>query len=84
MLTLAAVAAAKGIAPERIDVQIERKTAEGRPWQTQFEVQVDLGAGLTRRERTILFNSARRCEVYKLLTGEMAFDYQLVEEGPSE
>jgi hypothetical protein len=78
-LTIAAVAAGKGITPERIDVQIERKTKEGRTWQTQFEVQVDLGAGLTRREQIILFNSARRCEVNKLLNGEMAFDYQLVE-----
>lgn len=60
-------------------MQIERKTKEGRTWQTQFEVQVDLGAGLTRREQIILFNSARRCEVNKLLNGEMAFDYQLVE-----
>jgi hypothetical protein len=60
-------------------VQIERKTEEGRSWQTQFKVQVDLGAGLTRREQIILFNSARSCEVNKLLNGEMAFDYQLVE-----
>ena len=82
MLTLAAVAAAKGIAPERIDVQIERRTDESRPWKTQFEVQVDLGAGLTHRERIILFNSARHCEVTKLLDGEMAFAYELVEGGP--
>ncbi len=60
-------------------MQIQRKTEEGQSWQTQFEVQVDLGAGLTRREQIILFNSARRCEVNKLLNGEMTFDYQLVE-----
>jgi len=29
------------------------------------------------RERVILFNSARRCEVYKLLTGELRFEYRL-------
>jgi hypothetical protein len=62
-------------------VQIRRTTLEGRPWQTHFEVQVDLGEGLTRRERTILFNSARRCEVNKLLNGEMTFDYQLEASG---
>jgi hypothetical protein len=58
-------------------VRIERMTEEGRSWRTQFDVQVDLGEGLTRREEIILFNSARRCEVNKLLNGEMTFDYQL-------
>jgi uncharacterized OsmC-like protein len=77
-LTIAAVAEAKGIAPERIDVQIRRQTREDLSWQTLFVVQVDLGQGLTRRERVLLFNSARRCEVRKLLNGEMTFDYQLV------
>jgi hypothetical protein len=58
-------------------VQVRRTTQEGRPWQTHFEVQVGLGEGLTRREQVILFNSARRCEVNKLLTGELTFAYQL-------
>jgi uncharacterized OsmC-like protein len=62
---------------EQIDVQLERRTEEGQEWQTQFEVHIDLGTGLTRRERIILLNSARRCEVHKLLKGEIAFDYQL-------
>jgi hypothetical protein len=79
VLTLAAVAADKGITPQRIDVQIERRTDEGRPWRTRFAVQVDLGEGLTRRERIILYNCARRCEVNKLLNGELTFEYSLVE-----
>ncbi|MBL7200155.1 MAG: hypothetical protein ISS56_08405 [Anaerolineae bacterium] len=78
-LTIAAVAENKGIAPERIDVQIERESIERTPWRTFFSVQIDLGEGLTRRDRTILFNSARRCEVYKLLNGEMTFDYRLID-----
>jgi hypothetical protein len=78
-LTIAAVAANKGISPERVDVQVQRETEEGRPWQTRFAVRVDLGEGLTRRERIILFNSARQCEVNKLLNGEIAFAYQLIE-----
>jgi uncharacterized OsmC-like protein len=77
VLTLAAVAASKGISPQRIDVQIQRTTQGGQPWRTRFEVQVDLGEGLAQRERIILFNSARRCDVYKLLNGELTFDYQL-------
>jgi hypothetical protein len=50
---------------------------QGRAWQSSFVVQVDLGTGLTRREQAILYNSARGCEVHKLLSGEMAFDYRL-------
>jgi hypothetical protein len=60
-------------------VCVTRETVEGSPWRTRFVVHVDLGLGLTRREQTILFNSARRCEVHQLLTGEMTFEYQLSE-----
>jgi hypothetical protein len=62
-----------------IDVQIQRHTDEGRPWRTQFAVQIDLGDGLTRRERIILYNSARHCEVNKLLAGDLSFHYTLTE-----
>ena len=48
-----------------------------------FLIQIDLGQGLTQRERTILYNSARRCEVYQLLTGGKAFEYELPEAGDS-
>jgi hypothetical protein len=41
-------------------------------------VQIDLGKALTRRERTILFNVARICEVQKMLTGEISCDYELI------
>ena len=74
---MAAVAAHKGIEPETLDVQIHRQTVEGAPWQTTFAIELDLGNGLTRREQAILYNSARRCEVHKLLTGEIGFEYQL-------
>ena len=76
-LTIAAVADHKEISPERIDVQIDRETVEETPWRTSFTVRIDLGEGLTRRECAILFNAARRCEVHKLLSGQMRFDYQL-------
>jgi uncharacterized OsmC-like protein len=80
VLTVAAVAENKGISPPKIDVQIRRQTREGVPWQTRFIIQIDLGEGLTRREHTLLCNAARRCEVHKLLNGEMTFDYQLAGE----
>ena len=79
MLTLAAVAADKGISPQTIDVQIRRQTDAGHTWRTRFAVQIDLGEGLTRRERIILYNSARHCEVNKLLTGDLSFQYTLAE-----
>ena len=79
MLTLAAVAADKGITLQALEVQIRRQTETGRSWRSQFDVQIDLGEGLTRRERIILYNSARHCEVNKLLNGELSFEYVLSE-----
>jgi hypothetical protein len=64
-------------------VQVERDTTVGDSWRTSFAVQIDLGTGLTQREKIILFNSARSCEVHKLLTGEMAFDYTLAGPEPT-
>jgi uncharacterized OsmC-like protein len=76
VLTLAAVAAHKGMNPERIDVEIQRQTnARESDWETYFAVRLDLGQGLTPRERAIMLNSARHCEVHKLLTGVLRFDY---------
>jgi hypothetical protein len=56
-------------------VDVLRQTDEGTPWRTRFVVSLDLGAGLTRREQAILYNSARKCEVHKLLSGELEFEY---------
>jgi len=77
VLTVSAVAENKGIALERLNVDIERETVENRPWETTWRIQIDLPEGLTRRERVILYNAARRCEVHKLLAGEMSFEYDL-------
>ncbi|MFN2230321.1 MAG: OsmC family protein [Anaerolineae bacterium] len=77
MLTIAAVAAHKGIAPQRIEVQVHRRTVEAASWQTTFSVEIDLGPGLSRREQILLYNAARRCEVHKLLEGDLTFGYQL-------
>ena len=78
-LTMAAVAANKGFAPERLDVRVDWETSEaGRQWDTAFRAEIDLGAGLDDRARKILFNAARNCEVNKLLRGRMAFEERLV------
>jgi hypothetical protein len=48
-LTIAAVAEHKGVTLEKIEVRIQRQTAQDALWQTAFVVQIDLGGGLTRR-----------------------------------
>lgn len=67
----------KGIKPAKIEIEIDRQTSEGAAWQTAFSVTVNLGPGLTRREQIILYNSARHCEVHKLLDGEIEVGYEL-------
>jgi uncharacterized OsmC-like protein len=74
VLTMAAVAANKGIALDKVEVQVENRVEEaGRQQKTIFVTIIDLGLGLTERERRILFNSARLCEVHKLLRGSIEF-----------
>jgi uncharacterized OsmC-like protein len=78
-LTMAAVAAHKGFAPERLDVRVEWETREdGREWASEFRTTIDLGAGMDDRARKILFNAARNCEVHRLLRGRMAFEETLL------
>lgn len=75
---MAAVAADKDIQAEKLAVHVVTTINESSPaWQSRFDVRIDVGAGLDKRERIILFNSARRCEVHKLLSGEISFDYHL-------
>jgi uncharacterized OsmC-like protein len=79
VLTMAAVAANKGIRVEKLEAQVDAMTdvTEGGQ-RTQFTSTIDLGQGLTDREIKILFNSARRCEVHKLLGGQIEFEEKLV------
>jgi len=75
---MAAVAASKGIPVDRLEVQVEAMTdvTEGGQ-RTRFSSTIDLGRGLTDRETRILFNSARQCEVHKLLGGRIEFEEKL-------
>ena len=78
VLTMAAVAANKGMQIDRLEAQVDAVTdvTEGGQ-RTKFSTIVDLGHGLTNREIKILFNSARRCEVHKLLGGQIEFEERL-------
>ena len=80
VLTMSAVAENKGIELGDVVVRVEPWIeAERGAMTTHLRSSIDLGAGLTQRERVILFNSARRCEVHKMLHGEITFDYELVD-----
>jgi len=81
VLTMAAVAASKGIQVDKLEAQVDAVTdvTEGGG-RTRFSSTIDLGQGLTDREIKILFNSARRCEVHKLLGGQIEFEEKLATE----
>lgn len=85
VLTMAAVADHKGIALSRLVVSVEGRTEfVGRQASTRFVSRLDLGDGLTPREQRILVNSARQCEVHKVLRGEIEFEEYLEGmEGPA-
>ena len=84
-LTMAAVAANKGIALGKLAVSVESRTELVDPIgsanraSTIFSSRVELDKGLTARERRLLFNSARLCEVHKMLRGEITFEENLEE-----
>ena len=74
VLTMAAVAGNKGIAITQLAASVEGRTEfKGRQATTRFVSHLDLGEGLTKREERILYNSARNCEVHKMLRGEVTF-----------
>ena len=75
---MAAVADNKNIILEKAEVRIEHRIHEEKPWITDLQIRIDLGKGLSSRERKILFNSARLCEVQKILAGKFNFNYQLM------
>jgi hypothetical protein len=75
VLTLSAVADNKKIIMQKLDVQVGCITGNGTSPSTRFEISIDAGDGLTHRERAILFNSARTCEVGKILSGPIDIEY---------
>ena len=82
---MAAVAENKGISLEQVSVSVEGHTEfEGRGAATRFVSHLDLGEGLTPREQRILFNSARTCEVHKMLHGPAEFEEHLVDPAKPE
>ena len=62
---------------EKAAVEIVRESMAESGWETRFRVRIDLGGRLTKREVAILYNSARKCEVHKMLSGPIAFAYEM-------
>jgi len=77
VLTLAAVAAHKQICLDKLEVRVSTRIQAQKPCQTDFDIVLDLGSGLDRRERAILSRCAGMCDVHKLLTGDIRCHYQL-------
>jgi uncharacterized OsmC-like protein len=77
--TMAAVAAAKGITMPDMEVHAsaEMRDVPGQPADTVIRSVITYRGELSPREWTILFNSARRCEVHKLLRGRIEFEEQM-------
>ena len=77
VLTLDAVAKNKQIALSDVEVRLDCHTdGKGR---TGFQVTLQLDADLSERERKILYQSAKLCEVGKLLKSDVTIDYRVCE-----
>jgi uncharacterized OsmC-like protein len=61
-------------------VRVSRKASGTDTDKTIFFIETELHGELSKREKILLFNSARKCDVSKLLAGEVCFEYQLVED----
>ena len=75
VLTLNAVAENKGI--DLTDLKVGLDYHKNESGGTQFFVDLNFSSALTDRERKIMYQSARLCEVGKLLKGDVRIDYEL-------
>lgn len=78
MLTITAVAEFKKIGLEDVRVKIARLSDAKNNKRTNFDISIEFTGTFSDRETILLFNSARNCDVQKLLNGQLAFDYHLV------
>ena len=82
VLTLDAVAKNKGIALDDFEARLGYRT-DGNG-HTTFDVALQLDAGLSERERKILYQSAKLCDVGKVLKSNVTIDYRVCETDPEE
>ncbi len=62
---------------DEIEVLVSRDTYNNEENHSVYSVEIELPANLDDREKILLFNSARKCDVTKILKGGFQFQYQL-------
>jgi hypothetical protein len=77
VLTMAAVAVAKGIRRDGFSVTLRMKPLDHDGNGGTFVSVITLDQRYSRRERIILYNAARACEVHHLLRGPIEFREEL-------
>ena len=77
ILTISAAAEAKNINMAKNEVNIRFQIESSPRRASSYDVEIDLGPGLTQRERRLLYTVARTCEVHKVLAGEATFHFNL-------
>jgi uncharacterized OsmC-like protein len=60
-----------------VDVRVSRRSSPTDKDTTVFHIETELKGDLSQREKILLFNSARKCDVSKLLAGQVNFEYLL-------
>lgn len=61
-------------------MRVSRKASLTDKDKNTFIIETELKGELSKREKILLFNSARKCDVSKLLAGDISFEYQLIED----
>ena len=59
-------------------MHIDRERSEKISATTLFVIEIALTGELSKREKILLFNAARRCEVTSMLEGNLTFAHRLV------
>ena len=80
MLTISAVAEHKEISLTGAEVRVSRISDTDQGTHTSFTVKIKLQHDLNNREKVLLLNAARKCDVSKILAGKVDFSYQLIED----
>jgi hypothetical protein len=62
---------------EALEVQVQLHSSGRDIKDTNCLVDIDIAGDLTEREHKILFNSAKTCEVGKILNDKVDFRYQI-------
>jgi len=62
---------------ENLEAQVQLHSSDGSKSITVLFVEIDIAGNLTDRERRILYNSARSCEISKILGDKVDIRYQL-------